>query len=819
MSRPIGSPTRRTEPRRPGRWPWHPLAFALALAFGPNDPALAGGVRFDVSDLAATRAFAHPELTGKALAINSVGDVAGYVNYRDPTDNDGHVNDLVDRGFIAAAGHELATPDRPYGYAIDNRVAALSDPLSWGDAWAVGPAPSRYDSENLRNRGMQFAVNRGWPATLYTSNMAYIGAPRGFSPTGISADARLIVGTLTNNQGHSYATAMNYDAAAQAWSWQILSNGPSALRGTAEAVNASRSVTGSGMTAAGTYQAYLYDKDGNLSFLGALGGDHSAGRAISANGIVVGSAAMLGTAAGRDGHPFVFQQGRMVDIDPGTADGTATGVNSAVQVVGRHSSSGSGYSAFLYSPSGGVQEINNYLAAGAATYVAEVAAINESGQMAATGFNNHPLLLTPTGTLSWSALAGGTTGDAGNWDSGLGFTPLPSFNVVINSAASQRIRVDADGFQAKNLLLMGTGGAQVTLDLNHSAVGVGGQGLTIASGGVLTGTGDVAGAIVNRGGTVLASSDGTLRAWDGIQNHGVVTGNGRIFGNLVNHPDGNVHVYAGQTLALDGAFLNHSGAMATVSGGGALRVRDAATNETNAAISIDEGSATFDGGLRNAGWIQIGPKGGVLNGAIVNLAGGRIDVADAATLRVTDALRNDGDLAPGAGSRLLLLGPVTGSGRFGSASGGVVRFEGRFTPDGSAGAVIVGNTEWAGQLVVNALPAAAPVLDFDGSVRFEAGSSFELQVSAAAPFSVGETFHLFRYASAPVGRFGRLQLPSLADGLVWDTSALYSQGALQIAAVPEPAEWAMLLGGLGVVCCWRRRWALDRAEAACSASG
>ncbi len=40
----------------------------------------------------------------------------------------------------------------------------------------------------------------------------------------------------------------------------------------------------------------------------------------------------------------------------------------------------------------------------------------------------------------------------------------------------------------------------------------------------------------------------------------------------------------------------------------------------------------------------------------------------------------------------------------------------------------------------------------------------------------------------------RSNLPALDAGLVWDTSALYSTGA--ITAVPEPAGWIMLLGGI-----------------------
>jgi len=58
------------------------------------------------------------------------------------------------------------------------------------------------------------------------------------------------------------------------------------------------------------------------------------------------------------------------------------------------------------------------------------------------------------------------------------------------------------------------------------------------------------------------------------------------------------------------------------------------------------------------------------------------------------------------------------------------------------------------------------------------------------------------------GAFAALALPTLASGLAWDASQLYSAGQLSVglqgpAAIPEPATLTLLaLGGLALV---RRR--------------
>lgn len=69
-----------------------------------------------------------------------------------------------------------------------------------------------------------------------------------------------------------------------------------------------------------------------------------------------------------------------------------------------------------------------------------------------------------------------------------------------------------------------------------------------------------------------------------------------------------------------------------------------------------------------------------------------------------------------------------------------------------------------------------------------------------------ESYDLLNWGSLS-GTFAALDLPALADGLAWDTSALYTTGTLGVtgSAIPEPSTYAMIAGLAALGLALRRR--------------
>lgn len=86
-------------------------------------------------------------------------------------------------------------------------------------------------------------------------------------------------------------------------------------------------------------------------------------------------------------------------------------------------------------------------------------------------------------------------------------------------------------------------------------------------------------------------------------------------------------------------------------------------------------------------------------------------------------------------------------------------------------------------------------LTMDGSAWLQ-GGALRLAWSRGHEGRLGDVYDLFDWNGGVQGRFGLLDLPELAPGLVWDSSQLYSIGTLSVAAVPEPSTWALWLAGL-----------------------
>jgi probable HAF family extracellular repeat protein len=117
--------------------------------------------------------------------------------------------------------------------------------------------------------------------------------------------------------------------------------------------------------------AFLYG-NGVMTDLGTLGGSSSAALGMNDSGTVVGWA----DSAGDTTHGFLYTNGTMVNLTPGSFTGGAQGINGVGQVVGWYSYGTSGTQPFLYS--NGVKTNLGTFPTGSATYTLS---INDSGQV------------------------------------------------------------------------------------------------------------------------------------------------------------------------------------------------------------------------------------------------------------------------------------------------------------------------------------------------------------------------------------------------------------------------------------------------------
>ncbi|MFY9514551.1 MAG: PEP-CTERM sorting domain-containing protein [Rubrivivax sp.] len=123
-------------------------------------------------------------------------------------------------------------------------------------------------------------------------------------------------------------------------------------------------------------------------------------------------------------------------------------------------------------------------------------------------------------------------------------------------------------------------------------------------------------------------------------------------------------------------------------------------------------------------------------------------------------------------------------------------------------------TMYAGSgIVLKADTAASRQLDrliVDGAVTLTGG---DLVITLDGRFALraGDSWDFLDFGSTS-GQFSQLRLPTLASGLVWDSSRLYSDGVLSIAAaVPEPGSYGLMALGLLAIG-WQRRGLFKRSS-------
>ena len=652
--------------------------------------------------------------------------------------------------------------------------------------------------------------------------------------------------------------AGNYSLAGLAGAY-VWSGGPAAQtlslnarNATAAGINAAGQIVGtrSANVAGAPDLAYVTDASGGVAALGTLGGDYSAGRAINDRGQAAGASETSGSAL----HAFVWTPGLgMLDVNPADArsstaqaingrgqvagmaydadgrgrafvwspdggaqrlgtlarDSRATGINDSGQVVGwaDADTTGTPVGAFLWSPRGGMVDLNNHLSAPPAARITYAAAINASGQIVGQDESLHAVLLTPTGDLAWQGASGGDFSDGRHW--AMNFAPSRFIDAQVDTAGVQTLTLTR-GTSVNSLGLGAASGGRPTLLLQDGAILGATFGITVRATGTLTGDGTVQGAVVNLG-TVQGSS---LRITGGLQNQGLVgvlAGTpGVLETDLQNQTGGQLRLARTERLRLVGTAHGNAGVLEVR--GGELEVTGALDNAAGGRLLLGQaGVLRLNQGLVNRGQLNVGFGGAEVFGAVLNAAGGQIVLSGNSNTTFYDAVTvaSGGELRVSAGSTALFFGLVRQASGALLTGTGTKFYEGRLSVGQSPGLVIDdgsvsfgGGSEYLAEL--GGLEAGSGFDKFIVAGALHFGGTLQLQSWGGFAPQAGQRYDLFDWGSSS-GRFERIDASGLqmGEGLVLDTTRLYVDGSIAVTAVPEPASWVLM--GLGAGWLLRRR--------------
>lgn len=406
--------------------------------------------------------------------------------------------------------------------------------------------------------------------------------------------------------------------------------------------------------------------------------------------------------------------------------------------------------------------------------------LNMSGRMLLAGgtlsVENASSIVNPSGRFSWSS---GTLEIRNATGPSVGLAALYSAGVNASTGQTLRIVYSNPVFDVPVTI---NGGALEVNDLSATAP------VTLNSGrlALTDPTGFAIGTGTYFGDHLTLRPTATIAAMT-FANTGLVDGNGTIEAALSN--TGEVRADLTSTVRFVAATTSVNSNRLTLNGG-RIEFTGALQNGTTGDIA---GRGTLvASSVNNVGDIAL--SGGISDvyAPVTNVMGGRIIVSGNGDATFWGDVTNGvgGSIKVASGSSATFFGTYSGGGITGTGS---VYFEADVTPGFSPAAVSIGGDVTFGsaaRLVVE-LAGTIPGTQFD-QLQVAGGLTLDgaLDVALLGGFSpsAGQSFDVLDWSTLN-GTFAALNLPTLAAGLAWNTSQLYTTGALSVVSIGVPGDY------------------------------
>jgi hypothetical protein len=392
-------------------------------------------------------------------------------------------------------------------------------------------------------------------------------------------------------------------------------------------------------------------------------------------------------------------------------------------------------------------------------------------------------LIFQSGTLGITGAGGLSIVAAGPLKDNVLLGPGQTLNVtsIVSNLSGSSLTTNGGTFTAGGLLT-NSGNIVVnsgTLKLSAGLTNQVGAGFLIGQNATATVSSNLSnvGEIQLGGGLATLLGGGT-----GINNTGLIRGDGIVAKNVNNNAGGEIRAEAGKRIKLTGVSGLNAGRVNLQ--GGTAEFTQSLSNAVGGQI-IGRGTL-ITGGLTNNGFVVLSSGISDVYGDVHNAGStspGNITITGRSDVTFWDDFTNDAGtiLKVDSGSSATFFAPYNGSGISGT---GAAFFEADISPgfspatDTFGGNVSLGSTaNLKMELGGNSPGSQFDQLHVSGQLIVD-GILRVVLINNFTPVA-GQAFDLFDWGSLS-GTFASIQLPALAGGLTWNTSQLYTAGLLSV---------------------------------------